>query len=123
MRLDERLKVVWELSNVPTDAQLPPLSLQPLLENAIYYGIQPLPEGGTIQITGMFDGEQIHIDLENPLPPADLVVTKSSGNHIAQQNTQQRLQAAFGQQAGLFIDQNQQSYQVRLRFPYRIDMR
>jgi len=42
LRIGERLQVVWQLDNIPDDARLPPLCLQPLLENAIYHGIQPL---------------------------------------------------------------------------------
>jgi two-component system sensor histidine kinase AlgZ len=45
LRLGERLRVQWQVETAPAAAEMPLLILQPLLENAIYHGIQPLPEG------------------------------------------------------------------------------
>src|SRR5258706_11971560 len=41
IRLGERLRMSWEIDNAPVDALLPPLVLQPLLENAVYHGVEP----------------------------------------------------------------------------------
>jgi two-component system sensor histidine kinase AlgZ len=90
------------------------------LENAIYYGIQPLPEGGTIHVIGLFDGHDIRLEIENPLPDQESVNHK--GNRIAQENIHQRLQACFGAQAGLTILTEPDLYRVTLRFPYQTEL-
>jgi len=119
LRMGTRLKVRWQLDTVPKDALLPSLSLQPLLENAIYYGIQPLPEGGTILVTGLSDGHDIKIDIENPLPPPDAPIERrGSGHHIALSNVQQRLRFYYGRRGHLETDQSESVFRVSLRFPY-----
>lgn len=120
LRLDERLNINWQIDNVPQDALIPPLCLQPLLENAIYYGIQPLPEGGTIHVTGLFDGRYIRLEIENPLP--DYATINHKGNRMAQENIHQRLQACFGNAAGLTITTDQKTYRVSVRFPYHTEI-
>jgi len=116
LRLGNRLQIIWNLDIfLPNDALLPPLCLQPLLENAVYHGIQPLPEGGEIQITGLFDGKRITISIINPL--ADLE-TKSQGNRMAQQNIQQRLHFFYGSTAKLKIHKEINLYHAELSFPY-----
>lgn len=116
LRLDHRLQVAWQVDNLPRDALIPPLCLQPLLENAVYYGIQPLPEGGVITITSMRDGDQLTIDIENPCV-AD--IQKSRGLGIAQDNVRERLKVYFGGQGKLTIYQESNSYRVNLRIPYQ----
>lgn len=116
LRFEKRLNVVWDFNNVPQDARLPPLCLQPLIENAIYHGIQPLPSGGTIHITGLFDGQQIKLEIESPV--ADSHSSQHKGNRIAQKNIQQRLQACYGDRARLKIEQHKTNYRVSLYFPY-----
>lgn len=118
-RLGNRLKVQWILDAVPPDALVPKLSLQPLLENAIYYGIQPLPEGGTICVTGLTDGYFIKIDIDNPLPPENSQpMQRGSGYHIAIDNLRQRLAVFYGKRARLELFSDGQTYRVSLRFPY-----
>lgn len=116
LRLRERLQVVWKVDNIPDDALLPPLCLQPLLENAVYHGIQPLPEGGTISIYGLFDGKYIQLDVENPLAAT---VSPHQGNRMAQQNIQQRLLFFYGTQAKLNVQRGADKYRVVLYFPYK----
>ena len=59
LRLGERLKQAWHIEALPKDALVPPLLIQPLLENAIYHGIEPLTDGGTIEINGQMDNRLI----------------------------------------------------------------
>ncbi|MFK5970247.1 MAG: histidine kinase [Candidatus Marithrix sp.] len=113
-RLGKRLQVIWDIDKIPQDACLPPLSLQPLLENAIYHGIQPLSKGGTINISGFLQKKYITITITNPLP---LTICKP-GNNIAQQNIQQRLNFFYDSPAKLTILQSNNTYQVNLYFPY-----
>lgn len=115
LRLEERLQIKWNMENVPKDALLPRLSLQPLIENAIYHGIQPLPEGGTVEITGLFNGENIKIEVENPISAQ---LSSPPGNSIAQQNIHQRLQVYYGIKAKLSVQKQSNSYRASLYFPY-----
>jgi two-component system sensor histidine kinase AlgZ len=116
LRLGERLSVTWDMEAVPMDIRVPPLVLQPLLENAIYHGIEPLPEGGTIKVTGRYQRDLLEIIISNPTRDrgAD---TPSSGNQIAQENIRQRLKIAFGGKAALDVLDGDQSYQVTIRLP------
>jgi len=116
LRLDQRLQVAWQVDNLPRDALIPPLCLQPLLENAVYYGIQPLPEGGVITITSMRDGNQLTIEIENPCV-AD--IQKSRGLGIAQDNVRERLKVYFGGLGKLTIYQESNCYRASLRIPYQ----
>lgn len=114
---DERLKVIWNIDKLPEDAFIPALTLQPLLENAIYHGIESLTEGGVIEINGQLNNKQIEITLKNPLPKNDSI-TKHQGNQIAQENIRERLQAFFARKADLTISNQDHYYIVCLTFPY-----
>ncbi|MDH3900921.1 MAG: sensor histidine kinase, partial [Gammaproteobacteria bacterium] len=95
---------------------LPPLILQPLLENSIYHGVEPLPEGGTIRVAGNVNNGLVHISISNPVPVA-ANGSLHKGNHIAQENTRQRLQLAYGSRAGFETEQQDGEYRVSIRFP------
>jgi two-component system sensor histidine kinase AlgZ len=116
LRLGERLAVDWQLDDLPMAARLPPLVLQPLLENAIYHGIEPLPQGGTIQVSGRRVGDLVEITVSNPVPDA-AASGRQQGNRIAQENIHQRLAIAFGARAGLQSAAGPGSYRVSIRFP------
>lgn len=115
LRLGERLKVDWQLSEVPDDVAIPMLTLQPLMENAIYHGIQPLPEGGEIKVHGFLQGNQVEISITNPIPK---VKAKSKGHGIAIANIRHRLNLLFGTHAKLIVEPGNDQYRVVLRFPY-----
>ena len=100
LRLGERLSVDWHMDGVDLERAVPPLILQPLLENAIYHGIEPLPQGGCIMISAEQDNHGLTITISNPVP-ADTHDGRHAGNHIAQANIRQRLQIAFGEKATL----------------------
>ena len=70
LRLGERLKVDWDIDPLPRDAHLPALTLQPLLENAIYHGIEGLTNGGTIRIHGDRHKDRLTLTIDNPLEPS-----------------------------------------------------
>src|SRR5690606_34599240 len=63
LRLGERLAVCWDTEALPVDALLPPLTLQPLLENAIYYGIEPRVEPGLVDIHGRREGDMLYLSI------------------------------------------------------------
>jgi len=116
LRLGDRLAVQWQVERVPQRASVPPLILQPLLENAIYHGIERLPDGGTITVDGASDGNMVEIEITNPVPPLESGGQRE-GNRIAQENIRQRLQIAFGSRAALLTSLEDAVYRVVIRFP------
>lgn len=118
LRLGDRLKVHWQVGELPDDAQVPALLLQPLIENAIYHGIEPRTEGGTIEVEGVVDGQQLRITIRNPLPEAPSSRPFRPGNQLALQNIRDRLAAAFDGPTQLALDEDDRRYKVCLSFPY-----
>jgi len=117
LRLGERLQVQWNVAALPMRALVPSLLIQPLLENAVYHGIEPQTGGGTITIDGKFDGEFIQFAVSNPLPPD--VVSKRQGHGIALDNIRQRLDLAWPGRAQVELYQDTHIYRVELYFPYQ----
>lgn len=116
LRLGDRLNVEWDL-DVPNDAQVPALLLQPLLENAIYHGIESQTEGGSIKIKGALNDKQIVFTLSNSLPEKNSP-QRQHGNQIAQDNVRERLSALYAHRGKLDITETDHTYQVSLQFPY-----
>lgn len=117
LRLGERLKVEEDLKSVPQDAAIPMLTLQPLVENAIYHGIQPLEQGGTIKVLGQMQENMVSIHLSNPVPSHTQIKTQQ-GNRIAMANIAHRLNLLFGSHARLKINATPTEYEVTITFPY-----
>jgi two-component system sensor histidine kinase AlgZ len=116
LRLGDRLRVVWRVGELPPRALVPSLLLQPLLENAIGHGIEQLPEGGVVQVTGHTDEQGfVAIEVSNPRPSG--ARTSRAGHGIALDNIRQRLDLAFPGRASLEVEDSAESYCVRLRFP------
>jgi two-component system, LytTR family, sensor histidine kinase AlgZ len=117
LRLGERLQVDWKIDPLPRDALVPGLTLQPLLENAIYHGVEPRPEGGTVTVTGEFNKGMITLVVRNPLPARD--VTMRDGNRLALANIRERLDLMYGEQSTVKAGRFDDEYIVTLRFPFR----
>ena len=116
LRLGDRLKIKWDL-DVPDNAQVPALLLQPLLENAIYHGIESQTEGGSIEIKGQLENKQIKFTLTNSLPDNG-TRQRQHGNQLAQENVRERLTALYAHRGKLEINENDGLYKVTLEFPY-----
>jgi two-component system sensor histidine kinase AlgZ len=116
LRLGERLAVDWDLDALPMNLKAAPLMLQPLLENAIYHGIEPIPAGGTIRVVGRLHGGVVEIEISNPVPD-DGSGTPHRGSQIAQENIRQRLRLAFGESARMETALREGQYHVALRYP------
>ena len=113
-----RLNIVWDMDRktLPFNMEIPPLLLQPLVENAIYHGIQPCQDGGTIGISLYDAGQTLDIVVSNPVPPVG-TTGHSKGNHIAQENLTNRLRLAYGDQANLKIIKTEHQYRVSFSIP------
>jgi two-component system sensor histidine kinase AlgZ len=114
-RLGPRLRVDWQLGQVPATAEIPGLTIQPLLENAIYHGIEPSPQPGVVVVSSDSDGKHIRIAVTNPLPPAGN--SSRPGHGLALDNIRERLELAFGTDGALTVDATADRYTVTIRFP------
>ena len=115
LRLDDRLKVDWQV-NVDIDrVRIPMLTLQPLLENAIYHGIQPLPGGGVVTVNIVEKNEYLIVTITNPLPPK----TSSSlqGNRMALDNIRRRIQAIYGLDGTLKSESGDTTFRTTVSYP------
>ncbi|CAN0587235.1 unnamed protein product, partial [Ectocarpus sp. 12 AP-2014] len=117
LRLGERLTLEWHIAPDLDKQAIPPLTLQPLLENAIYHGIQPRPEGGTVKLDASRRGQFVYVMVQNPRPDAGN--SHHDGNRMALANIQSRLLALFGEQAVLKHSHQNDVYTVTLRLPRR----
>lgn len=118
VRLGERLVVEWDLPPEPITAAMPPLLLQPLLENAIYYGVEPILNPGPVQISIGLKDKQVHLIIKNSLPPPG-TVSQHRGNGMALDNIRQRLLLHFDAEANLSTYADNDYYQVHIVLPYR----
>ncbi|MEM7280146.1 MAG: histidine kinase [Pseudomonadota bacterium] len=116
LRLGDRLKVMWDVNDIPMRAKIPSLTIQPLLENAIYHGIEPLSEGGTVTITGKMVNDDISIRVVNPIPNAT-DYTRHKGNQMAMDNIRQRMNIAYGERAKVTVEHTDSEYSVAILFP------
>jgi two-component system, LytTR family, sensor histidine kinase AlgZ len=116
LRLGDRLSVEWSMDALPLNVKVAPLMLQPLLENAICHGIEPLSTGGTIRVAGRLKDGMVEIEISNPVP-ADGSYVPHRGSQIAQENIRQRLLLAFGDTARLETTLRHGVYRVTLRYP------
>ena len=117
LRLADRLRVTWDLEGLPEHALLPPLTLQPLLENAVYHGIEPAAGGGAIIITGRYRKHRLNLSIRNSLPQ-HAQPTHREGNRLALENIRQRLSGLYDDAASLTESRVDGDYQVRIVIPY-----
>ena len=117
LRLGERLKVRWDVAELPMRAFIPGLTVQPLLENAIYHGIEPLDRGGTVTVDGRVADGKVEIAVTNPVS-ATRATEERPGNRLALENIRQRLELAYGDEGSVEVAQQPDLYRVTIRFPY-----
>jgi two-component system sensor histidine kinase AlgZ len=117
LRLGERLRVEWDIEGLPEHAQVPSLIVQPLLENAVYHGIEMLPEGGTVHIRGELVQDRIEIEVRNPVV-AQQGYREREGNRMALENIRQRLELAWPGRARIQTDLTDGEFRAKLIFPF-----
>jgi two-component system sensor histidine kinase AlgZ len=117
LRLGERLQVEWNVKSMPVDALVPPLMLQPLLENAVYHGIEPSSQPGKVSINLFLTRGEVHAILKNPYSAEG--DKHRSGNKMALANVRERLALHFDAEASLDSRVTKEGYEVHIRIPYR----
>ena len=120
-RLGERLQITWSLADdLPLNIMVPALIFQPLLENAVYHGIQALTDGGTIHIEIMVKNRRLLCYINNPTAPTNSLSqgqNQNKGQGIAQDNIRRRLSLTYGEDSYLVTQQNNKNYSVELAIP------
>ncbi|WP_193906899.1 sensor histidine kinase [Cellvibrio polysaccharolyticus] len=118
LRLGSRLRVNWQIEVDPATTGIPGLLLQPLLENAIFHGIEPLPDGGEIRVRITRKARQIQLALTNPVAirPGNLR-DNTRHNRMAVANIHHRLQAHYGDQARMSTVIDHDSYTTLISWP------
>ena len=116
LRMGGRLSVDWDIRCDPTNIPIPLLTLQPLLENAIYHGIQPRTEGGRVTILAQQTDGLLKLDVTNPLPPGG-AVGHHKGNQMALENIRHRLQALYGERGRVVAGPDNNQYRVTISYP------
>lgn len=117
LRLEDRLIIQWQIDDMPPDALIPPLLLQPLIENAVYHGIEPLAAGGVITMQIYTKRNEVHIILSNPYNAKS---NHNGGNKMALNNIKERLTLHFDLEASLRITRSNCRYQVHIKLPHTI---
>ncbi|MGB0134918.1 sensor histidine kinase [Dokdonella sp.] len=113
LRLGDRLQLDLDLDDLPRDLPLPQLLLQPLVENAVYHGIQRLPAGGTLTIRGKRAAGQVEIVVHNPVPD-DAALPR---NAHALSNVRARIEYHFGDKGALLVQPERGEFTVTVRLP------
>ena len=114
MRLGDRLEVKWEVGDYGLGVQIPCLSLQPILENAVYHGIQLLPEGGQVEVKVKRVKERVNITVKNPINPR---IRHNKGSKMSMDNVRSRLEAHFGPTATVKSRSTNDHYITTLDYP------
>ncbi|HYP84712.1 sensor histidine kinase [Variovorax sp.] len=118
VRFGERLQVRWDLDIAAGSARVPPLLLQPLVENAVKHGVEPNPQGGRLRVRTERRGSRVVIEVTNTLAPlvwADRPVPRGHG--IALANVRDRLRLLHDVQAQFRAGPDQGHYRVRIDIP------
>lgn len=115
LRLGDRLVIRWDLDALPLQALLPNLTLQPLIENAIYHGVELLPEGGEVVVRGQQKQDRLFIEISNPV--ANGAKALREGNQMALSNISQRFELAYGTRGQVLVDEGETNFTVKLQFP------
>jgi len=114
LRLGERLAVDWLVGDVSMTLPIPPLMLQPLLENAVYHGIEPSPTGGVVSIAIGQTKDALHIVIANPTAGQP---QHAAGNQMALANIRERLALYYDLEARLETEVSDHRYEVRITLP------
>jgi two-component system sensor histidine kinase AlgZ len=118
IRFGSRLAVEEKVDAAGRACRLPPLLLQPLVENAIRHGIATRTEGGVLRLEASTDGDKLRLLVENPFDP-DSPSRKGVGLGLA--NVRQRLHARYGEKARLDAERAPDRFRVTVLLPAEVE--
>ena len=113
-RFGERLRVEWAIDPTAGGARLPPLLLQPLVENAVRYGVEHNEAGGEVLVRTRRRGGQVELLVRNSLEAA-----APGGHGLALANVNERLRLLYDVAAQLTVEAEPRRFSVRILFPER----
>lgn len=117
LRLADRLQVEWRVEDEAKDHELPPFSLQTLLENAIKHGLSPTPEGGTLRVAARLEADELVLTVEDDGAGADPERVRGATGH-GLGLVRQRLESLYGDAAGIrWRTAPGEGFRVTLRVP------
>jgi sensor histidine kinase YesM len=114
VRFGARLQLEEDLQEVSKSIQLPPLLLQPLVENAVTHGIANLTDGGTVRLSGQSYNGRVLLAIENSFDPQSAPMRKGG---LGLKNVRERLEARFGKEANMRVSAEAGRFRVELSFP------
>lgn len=120
VRLGERLQLDFTVEDDCKGLMMPSMILQPLVENAVYHGIESVSTGGKLEVIAYQAEQKLNIKIRNPLPDSPRE-RHHAGNHMAINNIKQRLQLTFGKKAFLESSQDKKHYTVHLCIPIKLN--
>jgi hypothetical protein len=115
VRFGDRLKIERDIDEEATRWMIPPLLLQPLVENAVTHGIADLVEGGTVRLSAHRIEQHLAIVVDNPRDPT--ARRKKSGAGMGLMNVQRRLDMAYGRDGSLRVEAERERFRVELLLP------
>lgn len=113
VRFGSRLRLTWDIDPRSLGAQLPPLILQPLVENAVLHGVEPSASGAEVKISTQRRGSTVVIKITNTAPGGQ----GHAGNGLALKNAQERLALLHDVQCSFRCTWEGGVYQVRIEVP------
>ncbi|MYM33237.1 GHKL domain-containing protein [Duganella sp. FT94W] len=116
VRFGERLLVEEDIGEDAARCMVPPMIIQPLVENAVKHGICNMPEGGTVRISARRAGSILQISVSNPVDE-DMASIRSEGHGIGLTNVRQRLAGAYKHEAGIHWGRKEKSFGVDITIP------
>src|SRR5580692_5395301 len=114
VRFGGRLQMEEDLQELSSSIDLPPLLLQPLVENAITHGIANLPDGGTVRLSGHSHNGRVLLAIQNTFDPDSSPMRK---NGLGLKNVRNRLEARYGKDASMRVSSENGNFRVELSFP------
>ena len=123
VRFGKRLQVQWNLDPRTNNARLPPLLLQPLVENAVKHGVEPSARGGKLRVLTELRGSRVVVRITNTLPPSHIKNDAPRGHGIALANVRARLALLHDVQGEFTAGVQDGLYQVRITLPVEAPMR
>ena len=117
LRLGDRLKVEWQIEDSVLNTEVPALCLQPLAENAIYHGIEPIEKGGKLIISALQINNKLKLSVSNPIQVNKQPNGLKKGNQMAVDNIRRRLNLVYGSKATFSINATKENYTVSLLIP------
>jgi LytS/YehU family sensor histidine kinase len=113
-RFGAKLAAELRVSPEAAECLLPPMTLQPLLENAIKHGIRQVDGGGTIAVDALVRDGWLHVAVTNPVPRDG---TPASGHGVGLKNIRERLAVLYGPRARIAWQRSQTQFAIEINLP------